>query len=770
MASNWNNILSNTNNLNDVLSILKKVLAALDIKVDVTTLNEALTTIDGLDKDVQEKLNEVALVIQSGTTQFQDIIDELAASGAGANGWVSPLVATNIVDAINQDVLNKKSLTTITSIDDLVALEKWDNRTVYVKGIGNFRCLLGKWIFDRDKIRCIGTIAELRLTKPQYTNEIVFVVEYSEGSVVGGGHFRYAAEMSSTVFADDAVINIKNGSNIWTRCNSDGSIVREVPMEWGGVVSTYNYDQSDKVKNVINTCLTLATNRSNAVKSLARRIAIIPPSKLRCNKTIYINITFLKIIGKSSEWAFDADGKYDYHPTAKASDGTKLKMCLAGVGFGLSNNDSVACYRDRIDLKEVSLYLATSFANDMPQVTQADTKIIGYAAYSNESTLRQAQVHYADVSWIGFGMGFCNGNYSWGCEFDNCKWSENWYATWLIEGHDNGERFSFNFCIMQNNYNALWNHSWHGHITVFGGSYVWNRGESYHLGPCFGATIRPNHTEYVTSESTLISTSPRDDTDFVRSRLVVWEGGMLAISSMATTPSTVFTVLADAAKDTEIIIREVTTYWNSIDMQPRMKIAHDNYPWDKSKGRVYVDNCPMSIGTWGALARCKALMHVPQTGVLEPAYSTNITANAQMNFVNSSASDRYFEFKATAASNESKMITFDVPLNRMKDFFAIVPSAMVEQATTVRTDWLMSFYAFNSRLGFGTNTSLGDANFFSGAADIFPLNQYNRPNSVNYSDLNVYAQVDTIRVIIRFPTGWGANDKFILRAAGAITL
>ncbi|OUY07636.1 hypothetical protein [Acinetobacter populi] len=454
-------------------------------------------------------------------------IDGIASAifGRPVIGLPSVFVGTSIDDLPTQKLFNEKTVTTVESIADLANLEVWEGRTVYVKREGNFKYTQGNWFFDRDRIRCIATIAELRLTKPQYTNEIVFVVEYSEGSVVGGGHFRYAAEMSSTVFADDAVINIKNGSNIWTRCNSDGSIVREVPMEWGGVFSTYDYDQSDKVQNVINTCLTLATNRSAAVKSLARRVAIIPPPKLRCNKTIKINITFLKIIGKSSEWAFDANGNYDEHPTATALDGTKLKVCLAGVGFGLSNNDSVACYRDRVDLNEVSFYLATSYANDMPQVTQADTKIIGYAAYSNESTLRQAQVHYKDTSWIRFGIGFCNGNYSWGCEFDNCKWSENYYATWLIDGEDNGERMSFNFCIMQNNMHALWNRSWNGHITGFGGSYVWNKGEYFHLGTCFGATLRPNHVEYVTSESTLLSTSERNDTDFVRTRAITWSGG-----------------------------------------------------------------------------------------------------------------------------------------------------------------------------------------------------------------------------------------------------
>ncbi|WP_088459430.1 hypothetical protein [Acinetobacter soli] len=63
MATNWDAILSNTNNLQDVLSILKKVLASLDIKADITTIDEALTLINSLDADVQEKLSDVTAAI-----------------------------------------------------------------------------------------------------------------------------------------------------------------------------------------------------------------------------------------------------------------------------------------------------------------------------------------------------------------------------------------------------------------------------------------------------------------------------------------------------------------------------------------------------------------------------------------------------------------------------------------------------------------------------------------------------------------------------------
>lgn len=63
MATNWNAILSNTNNLQDVLSILKKVLASLDIKADITTIDEALAQISSLDADVQEKLSDITTAI-----------------------------------------------------------------------------------------------------------------------------------------------------------------------------------------------------------------------------------------------------------------------------------------------------------------------------------------------------------------------------------------------------------------------------------------------------------------------------------------------------------------------------------------------------------------------------------------------------------------------------------------------------------------------------------------------------------------------------------
>ncbi|MGV0885970.1 hypothetical protein V6760_03745 [Acinetobacter venetianus] len=59
MATNWNAILSNANSLNDILMILRKVLAGLDAKADVTLIDEALDDIGNLKIDVDGAIDTI---------------------------------------------------------------------------------------------------------------------------------------------------------------------------------------------------------------------------------------------------------------------------------------------------------------------------------------------------------------------------------------------------------------------------------------------------------------------------------------------------------------------------------------------------------------------------------------------------------------------------------------------------------------------------------------------------------------------------------------
>lgn len=64
MAANWNAILSNANSMTDVLLILRKVLAGLDAKADLTTIDEAIAEISGMKGDIDSQIDYFNQVIK----------------------------------------------------------------------------------------------------------------------------------------------------------------------------------------------------------------------------------------------------------------------------------------------------------------------------------------------------------------------------------------------------------------------------------------------------------------------------------------------------------------------------------------------------------------------------------------------------------------------------------------------------------------------------------------------------------------------------------
>ena len=92
MATNWNEILSNTNNLNDVLAILKKILGLLENKVDSVAITELRGQFEDLKLYVENLLSEVvfttinpSLNINNGTIQVLTL---------NANGTLSASLQT----------------------------------------------------------------------------------------------------------------------------------------------------------------------------------------------------------------------------------------------------------------------------------------------------------------------------------------------------------------------------------------------------------------------------------------------------------------------------------------------------------------------------------------------------------------------------------------------------------------------------------------------------------------------------------------------------
>lgn len=92
MATNWNEILSNTNNLNDVLAILKKILGLLENKIDSAAITELRGQFEDFKLYVENLLSEVVftttnpdLNINNGTIQVLTL---------NANGTLSASLQT----------------------------------------------------------------------------------------------------------------------------------------------------------------------------------------------------------------------------------------------------------------------------------------------------------------------------------------------------------------------------------------------------------------------------------------------------------------------------------------------------------------------------------------------------------------------------------------------------------------------------------------------------------------------------------------------------
>lgn len=159
MATNWDAILSNTNNLQDVLSILKKVLAQLDIKADMTTVDEALATINSLDADVQEKLGVLAQELEAFYQEKEDALNDL--------------------ESAKEEILTQvNNITTVNSINDLNTIEKWDGRTVYVKNVGNYRydSSLNNWFLVSNLAQSV--ISSSGFTQEQINDRTVNILDF----------------------------------------------------------------------------------------------------------------------------------------------------------------------------------------------------------------------------------------------------------------------------------------------------------------------------------------------------------------------------------------------------------------------------------------------------------------------------------------------------------------------------------------------------------------------------------------------------------------
>lgn len=75
--SNWNEVLSSTRNLNDVLIVLQKVLALLQSKVDINTTNETLESLAAFNQQLENCIRQINLV-ENKTDRFMMTLNDFS--------------------------------------------------------------------------------------------------------------------------------------------------------------------------------------------------------------------------------------------------------------------------------------------------------------------------------------------------------------------------------------------------------------------------------------------------------------------------------------------------------------------------------------------------------------------------------------------------------------------------------------------------------------------------------------------------------------------
>lgn len=181
MATNWNTILSNTKNLNDVLAILRKILSQTD-KFSELDIDSVLANID---LKVQESINKFNSSQDDLIEDLNKVIAIAEAAGAGANGWTDSLISTGILDAITQRDVNRKTITTVNTVADLDKVQKIEGRTIYHKGYyaatnfalatpykgGGIRVYVASRATENDGFLCINGWV-LQLENPKVLNPL----------------------------------------------------------------------------------------------------------------------------------------------------------------------------------------------------------------------------------------------------------------------------------------------------------------------------------------------------------------------------------------------------------------------------------------------------------------------------------------------------------------------------------------------------------------------------------------------------------------------
>ncbi|WP_154914667.1 hypothetical protein [Klebsiella michiganensis] len=464
-------------------------------------------------------------------------------------------------------------------------------------------------------LKLVGQCAHLnalRAAEPSFSGQQIYLESLyggwaatAAGMPWGGGKLRHIASLPAQLQIDDGGCIFKTAAGkCWVReelLTGQG----EIRVEWYlNAAPSFTDDASDAFQAAADTAKLWAqySGRNSTVR-------LVMPPKMYITKTINVYSRGVRIDGNHGYCQVSASGTYTKYNTLSTNanikvspDGGATVVAVINLthGAGVSGVANPA-YSDQELVKDWNLTLGIAGAgyNVLPL---ADNGITAFCHWGT-STVAAAQFSFRNVSTQGFGVGYINGNNTWGGNFYECKWVGCYIPMWLINGADNTERYTLFGCVMQNGYRCVYS-PWGGDFNIVKGSYVWNTGPYFDFPTASNMIdINPSRIEMVNTSQPLLKVATAIETGATSQTfpLVKLHGSMIMLDASTLQPAN---YLFSVSKYSKLVVRDNT--WSNRNMKTLANLKLLN-PADTG-GKVLFRNNTCRVGIFSEMARDNRLL------------------------------------------------------------------------------------------------------------------------------------------------------------------
>lgn len=464
-------------------------------------------------------------------------------------------------------------------------------------------------------LKLVGQCAHLnalRAAEPSFSGQQIYLESLyggwaatAAGMPWGGGKLRHIASLPAQLQIDDGGCIFKTAAGkCWVReelLTGQG----EIRVEWYmGEAPSFTYDASDAFQAAADTGKLWAQySRRN------KTVRLVMPAMMYITKTITVNTRGVRIDGNHGYCQFSSSGVYTAYNTLSSNSNITptpdtgstaravINLTHGGGGSGVAN----PAYSDQELVKDWNLTLGIAGAGY--NVLPLDDNGLAAFCHWGTSTVAAAQFSFRNVSTQGFGVGYINGDNTWGGNFYECKWVNCWIPMWLINGADNTERYTLFGCVMQNGYRCVYS-PWGGDFNIVKGSYVWNTGPYFEF-PKAGnmIEINPSRIEMVNTSQPLLKVATSTETGATSQNfpMVKLHGAMLLLDASTVQPAN---YLFSVSKYSKLIVEDNT--WSNKNMTTLANLKLLN-PADTG-GKVIFRNNTCRVGIFSEMARDNRLL------------------------------------------------------------------------------------------------------------------------------------------------------------------